>query len=159
MVDVRPIKIKERGTTPRKLLKTHNRVGKSAWRDTGRHFHSKMRDRRFTPQHARTANYTPRTRGYQKQKRARKGHNRPLEFSGETRRLVRTTSQTETSKGTKLRYAGARKLNFRHPNSKVRAALEFRRITAGEANQLARVWDQSYDAGINDETERETMTL
>lgn len=156
------IKITDRGPTPRKLLAVHNKASKAAWSQTGVRFHQDFRDLRFRPDHARRAGYYKRKgegqpfgsvkwkRSYMGQKYRKYGHQRPLEFSGETRRAIAsmpTLSSTSTS--TKVRYAGARKFNFRHPKSRINMAEEFRRILPDEANSLARTYDRQLNIGLN----------
>jgi hypothetical protein len=156
------VKITERGPTPRKMAAVHNRASKSAWADTGVHFHSDFRDLRFRPDHARRAGYIARkgermpfgsrqwARSYMGQKYRKFGHQRPLEFSGETRRAVASfPTLTSTSSGVKVRYSGARKFNFKHPKSQINMAEEFRRVLPQEANSLARTYDNRLDKGLN----------
>lgn len=156
------VKIRERGTTPRKMLTVHNKASKSAWAETGVRFHSDFRDLRFRVDHARRAGYLRRKgegmafgskawkRSYMGQKYRRFGHQRPLEFSGDTRRAVASMpTLTSTSSGVKVRYAGARAFNFKHPKSQINMAAEFRRIIPEEANSLARTYDNRLDKGLN----------
>lgn len=152
------IKVRERGATPKNLRKYYTRAAKEAWRDTAIEFHLHYRDKRFTQEHAREANYTRRKgelqpreskafrRSYTGRKLRLKGHTRPLEFSGKTRRAIRFYSRlTSTSKGGKVSYAGARVFNFRHPKSQVNMAVEFRRITPSEVVSLADFFNERLD--------------
>lgn len=140
------------------MRRDFNRASKAAWRDTAEYFHTHLRDKRFTEEHAREAGYTRRKgelqprgsksfrRSYTGQKLARKGHTRPLEFSGETRRALSSPpNYSSTSKGGRAAYSGAAKFNFRHPKSQIRMGEEFRRITEAESVDLARVFDQQLD--------------
>ena len=139
------VEFHERGPTPRRLRKSMTAAKKGSWFDTAAHWHTQFRKRRFTKAWARVARYTKRSRKYERRKEAIYGHKNPLEYTGETKRAVRQARITSTSKGNRIRYIGARKLNFRNPNSKVRAAEEFRRIPAGEARELAGVLNRRLD--------------
>lgn len=139
------------------MKRAYNAASKAAWYDVALRFHSEYRDKRFTEDHAREADYGRRkgelmSRGtsqfrksYTGRKLRIKGHTRPLEFSGETRRKVRMASISSTSKGGKAAYSGASKFNFKHPKSKIRMSEEFRRITAKEADQLGQYYDDRLD--------------
>jgi hypothetical protein len=84
------------------------------------------------------------------QKFKRFGHQRPLEFTGETRRAIASMpSVSSVSTGVKVRYAGANKFNFRHPKSKINMREEFTRVLTDEANSLARTYDRQLHAGLN----------
>jgi hypothetical protein len=120
-----------------------------------------MRDERFTKSHARKAHYKKR-RGeeaglsrqaffssYTGQKQRKFGHTRPLEFTGETRRLVKTANITSTSKGGKVRYPGARKFNFRNRYSSIRMSEEFRRLLPSEKTELAKEYDKTLNREMN----------
>lgn len=142
-----PVKfsIQERGATPRGMARRINGMKKRAWEDTGKFFHTEMRDNRFTHAHARAAGYSPRKPKYERRKRKKFGHTYPLQWSGRTRRDVREARISSTSKGAKVSYAGARVLNFRNPKSKVNAAVEFATVTQREADRLAEQYDTTLD--------------
>jgi hypothetical protein len=154
------ITIRERGPTPRNFKKAFNAASRESWLATGKTFHERFRDQRFSEEHAQEAGYFKRKgegmardskqfkRSYTGRKLAKFGHTRPLEFSGETRRLVRTASITSTSGGGRVAYPGARKFNFRHPKSRINMALEFRRVVPREASELAGVFDRDLDRGL-----------
>ena len=142
--------IRERGTVPRKMRKQHNAASKSSWLSTATLFHAEYRDRRFTESHAAKAGFYKRKRKYEQKKRRMFGHNRPNEFSGDTRAAVRTATVSATSKGGRIRYPGARKLNFKNPKSRIRPSVEFRHIIPEEEHELAYHYDQRYDAGMNE---------
>ena len=153
------IKIKERGAVPRKLRKVYTRGSKVAWFEAGKHFHADMRDERFTEEHARKARYVKRSDKYTRYKEKKFGHRNPLEFSGQTRRLVRTSRISSTSKGSKVRYPGARKFNFRNPNSPIHMQKEFRRLTADEKRRLAKEYDEVLNREMNADNTTTTRTL
>jgi hypothetical protein len=149
--------IRDRGNTPRGMKRAFNAASKAAWHDTAVEFHRNYRDKRFTPAHAAEAGYMSRkgeqiprgTKAFRQSYTGRKlrkfGHTNPLEYSGETRRKVRSASISSTSKGGKAAYAGASKFNFRHSRSKIRMSEEFQRITAREAESLGQFYDQRLD--------------
>jgi len=144
-----PVKfeIKTRGATPRSLRKATNAATKDSWQETGLFFHTDLSDARFSHKHATLAGFATRTKKYQSTKLKKFGHTNPLEFSGETRRRVRTANITATSKGVSVRYSGANKLNFRNPKARVpiNMADEFRRVTQPEATTLVGVFDRALD--------------
>jgi len=157
---IRAIVVKERGATPRNLRKAYTAGSKTSWATAGKWYHANRRDLRFTTSHARKAGYAPR-RGeepglsqrefwssYTGIKQRKWGHRRPLEFSGETRRLVRAVSVSSTSKSVRLGYAGARKFNFRNPHSQVQMADEFRRLTPDEPALIGKQYDIALDAEL-----------
>lgn len=164
------IRIRERGNVPRRMKKAFNASSKESWEDTAKYFHANLRDKRFTPEHARKAGYTAR-RG-ERMSRSQRGFNRtyygrklrsrfgggrgranPLEWTGRTRRNVRFARISSTSKGGKASYSGARVFNLRNANSRVNMAAEFRRITDDEITELADVYDRHLDQHLA-ETDR-----
>lgn len=153
------IHIKERGAVPRKLRKLHTKVSKEAWGSTGKLFHSEMRDKRFTEEHANVARYHKRTDKYTARKQKKFGHTRPLEFTGETRRLVRTANISATSKGSKVKYPGARKLNFRPKGGFIRMNQEFRKLTSAEKSEMGKHFDNELQSGMNADNNTETRAL
>lgn len=138
----------------RGMMKALTEAKREAWRAVGEHFHSTMRDKRFTTEHARKAGYYLRKgegmpqdskrwrASYTGRKFATHGHTRPLEFSGDTRRAVRTARITFTGNGTRIAYPGARTFNFRNKASRIRMNEEFRRVTREEQVELAGVFDR-----------------
>jgi hypothetical protein len=171
MTQTLKVRITERGAVPRRLSKVYTRESKASWYDTGKLFHGEMRDKRFTQEHARVARYVKRAgeeqglserafrRTYTGKKERKFGHRRPLEFSGETRRLVRTANISSTTKGASVRYPGARKFNFRNPHTTINKAKEFRHLTAAEKKTLAANYDDKLNAGLNRDNTTETRTV
>ena len=157
------IKIRERGPTPRSMRKVWTASSRTAFADTGEHFHDHYRDRRFTHSHARAAGYKrrkgegqpvgskSRKRSYTGRKESRYGHSRPLEFSGKTRDKIETAYKvTSTSKKGRVAYRGARVFNFRPPKSQINMAEEFRRLLPEEEVQLGQHYDSRLDAEMDD---------
>ncbi len=150
-------KIRERGNTPRGMKRAFGNASKAAWYLVAMLFHKEYRPKRFTHDHAVEAGYAKRkgeliprgTKAFRNSYTGRKlrmfGHTNPLEFSGDTKRNVRAASISSTRTGGKAAYAGASKFNFRHPKSKIRMNEEFTRITAREAEELGRYYDQQLD--------------
>jgi hypothetical protein len=151
-------KITDRGATPRKLRKHLTAAKLVAWQAAGDRFHNEFRDRRFTQSHGRKAGYAPRrgdaisptAKGWKRTYIGKKftlfGHRRPLEFTGEVRREVATKRMDVTTRSCVLRYPGARKLNFKHPNSVVRAADEFMRVLPSEVAEISLKIDRTITA-------------
>lgn len=144
----------------RKMKSAVNKALKQAWFDSARYFHDRFRDKRFTVEHARAAGYAPRKgeqsglsakaffKSYTGIKFKRFGHKNPLEFSGETRKAVRSyVSLSSTSKGGKASYPGARVFNFknRYSDPALNMNLEFRTILPNEAKEIASVIDAYMD--------------
>lgn len=156
------IRVRDRGNTPRGMKRAFNNASKQAWYDTAVYFHRHLRDKRFTPEHARKAGYSARKgqnlpRGSKRFKRSyfgRKllskfgggyGKADPLVWSGDTRRAVQRGNASSTSKGGKMAYAGARVFNYRLRKSRIRMNEEFRRFTPDEVIELANYYDNQLD--------------
>lgn len=149
--------IKSKGRGPRSVQTQVNATKRDAWLHTGEYFHGKLRDKRFTAEHAREAGYIRRrgegmaqgTKAFRASYTGRKlrlyGHTRPLEFTGETRRLVRQASIQVFSMRCQVRYAGARKFNFRNPKSQINMAEEFRRVTTSEIKELGEQFNNRFE--------------
>ncbi len=156
------VTIRDRGTVPRGMQKQFNAASTKAWFDVGVYFHQHLRDKRFTEEHARAVGYTRRkgeaiprgTKAFRKSYTGKKfsahGHTRPLEFTGETRRAMKTANVDAKTKGVKVKYAGARAFNFRHPKSQIRMTDEFRRLSTEEIQLLADVYDRQLDLYLNE---------
>lgn len=154
------VTIRERGPVPRRLRAAYRAARKAAWHEAGTLFHVTMRDNRFTSAHGRKAGYAPRRgesagltpgefwRSYTGQKLKKWRHTRPLEWSGETRRRVRACAISTTSKGCRVAYSGASKLNFRPRGGNINMADEFRRLIPDEIQRLAARYDRALDAAL-----------
>ena len=160
------MKVKEVGATPRRLAKAMTDAQKTSWNDTGVVYHSERRDLRFTDDHARKARYGPRQGerlprnsreyfiSYTGRKERLHGHTRKMEFSGQTRREVSQVRISVTSKGARLSYAGARKLNLRGRGQRVRPNEEFRRFTRDDEQVLIKAKDSSLEKELNNDNIR-----
>lgn len=145
---------------------------KNAWREAALYFHTELRERRFSKEHARKAGYAPRKgeesrisqksfwRSYTGRKLKKFGHTLPLEFTGRTRAAMRAATITATSKGASIKYSGARVFNFHNPLSDPRMDLnrEFRTILPEEANEMARIIEESMWT-VNESTDAEVLQL
>lgn len=151
------IGIRDRGPIGRGLKSAFNAASKTAWYAAALHFHTELRDRRFEEDHQRAAGFALRKgqgmakgskayrRSYTGRKEARFGHTRALEFTGETRKAVRSASISSTSNRGRAAYRGASKFSFRHPKSRIRMQDEFRRLLDSEIRELAEVYDRELD--------------
>lgn len=107
--------------------------------------------RRYLPLHfgnqaSARYGYTPRKgergsgrrfkRSYTGRKLAFLGHTRPLEFTGEGKRLALNGPQTVSATRDKVRIPLPRKFNLRNPKSQVRMADEIRAVTPGEIAEM-----------------------
>lgn len=161
---IRAIKLRERGATPRGMAKRLNAMKRESALTMARFFHTELVDNRFTEGHARRAGYARRSGKYTQRKQRLKGHRRPLEYSGQTRRKVRAKvrlSSTATSRRTsaKASYTGARKLSFRPKGGRINMQKEFRTITRDEAEQLAKVYDRELDQHLKRDNTSESRQL
>lgn len=74
-------------------------------------------------------------RSYVGQKKHKKGHNRPLEFSGESRSLTRLKNIRTTFNESRVILPSA--FNRRHEKSQIRMRDELTRVLPGEADEIA----------------------
>lgn len=153
------VTIKTRGAVPSEIRKAYTKGSKRAWAETAKKFHTDLRDKRFSEEHARTARYKKRTEKYLEAKQRKFGHTRPLEWSGETRRAVKTARITSTSSRGKAAYAGARKLNFRSGPNAPNMAKEFRHLTSADKKYLAKDYDANLNRELNADQTTSTRTL
>jgi len=149
------VKIKERGPVGRKMASSFRAALKESWNETGRSFAANNIPRRFTREHAKEANYSPRAGetmprnskmflgSYTGRKIRKFGHSDPFVWSGETRRNARSARLTSTGKGVRVSLPDARKLNY-NP----RYAAEFVRITAREGVEVGVVLDKALDSRL-----------
>lgn len=157
---IEAIVIKERGPTPRGLARERRKAQKQAWLETGKEFHSRLMPKRFTLEGAAELGYTKRkgelmprgSRGYRRSYTGRKerrfGHRLPMVYSGESRALARIRDVRATGNGARV-VIHARKLNLRHPKSRVRMAQEIRRVSSAEAKLIGRWYDGRLDTQLN----------
>ena len=171
---IEAITVRDRGVTPRGLARQMRKAQAEAWEDTGLEFQRSYVAARFTVKHAREAGYEKRKgdelawgskqwrRSYMGIKWARRRHQNPLEFTGETywATIKKSGSKLDAnSNRAQLTFVGARKLSFCHPKSKIRMQDEFRRITPREARELAKFYDGALDRILAANNDQTTTTL
>lgn len=156
------IAIRQREPLGRGLRRAFNEASKAAWQEAATHFHTKMSDKRFTPEHAAAAGYAlrrgqgldPNSKEFKRSYYGRKlrseagggrGRANPLVASGKARATVaRGPRVTTNSNRARISYSGL-PFNFRHPRSRVRMDQEFRRLIPAETQELAAVYDSALD--------------
>ena len=140
------------GAVPGKPLTTAalNRVKRPVWRSAGLLWHNEMRAAHFTVEGGRRLGYARRKgegesgkrfwHSYTGQKQKRKGHQRPLVWSGESERLSRERDVRATSTGARvvLHTPG---LNRRPKGGRINLREEMTRVTAEEHGKLVRHYD------------------
>lgn len=153
------IEIKSRGAVGRNMRRVMNNAQKAAWHETGKSYATNNVPKRFTPEFARIANYSPRSgqtlaRGskgfwssYFGRKLRKFGHADPFVFSGQTRRNARIASVSSTSKGTSVRLPGTGRINF-HP----KYAAEFRSIIPSVQTEIVKTLDDNLDRELKNAT-------
>lgn len=121
----------------------------------GRTWHRDMLAKHFSHAGAREYGYRPRKgmpgnphpqgfdRSYSGRKLRAMGHTRPLEYSGEGRRLARIQDIRVTSK--RVRVILPRKFNRRNPHSQIDMREELTTVSEGEERQLVYLADRHLD--------------
>lgn len=137
------ITVTERGATPRGFKRYHGEASKRSWHAVGVRWHSTMRSKHFTRAGFTEYGYAPRSRAYEARKRKKQGHNRPLEFSGESKRRSRFARIAATTKGSTVRFS-APALNLRPKGGRINLREEATRISAREAATLSKVWQERH---------------
>lgn len=152
------------GLAPRPGMKREfNEATRDSYAETAFWFHDEKTPNRFTKSHAEQAGYGKRKgenlprgsrayrRSYTGRKERVKGHTRPMVLSGDTERDVTRSrpSVTASKNGAILRYPKARKLNYRHPKSRLRPSEEFGRITSQEATEAGTQQDKHLQAELD----------
>lgn len=149
-MEIRAIKIRERGAVPRSLAKQHRQASRQAFQAIAEQHHRENTPRRFTKEHAIEAGYQKRAgeqlafgtkafwNSYTGRKLRKYGHTLPLVFSGQTRDRARMATITVTTNRGQLRYS-VQALNF---NPWTRA--EFVRLTQREVDALGQSYDTVY---------------
>ena len=163
-----------------------NQITRAAWNRAGIFWHTRMAPKHFTHAAYSEYDYTPRTGKYQKAKKRKYGHNLPLVFSGDSRRLaatqdvrpftgsVATVREFVSMSGSKIRWkerAGrvtggvrivihATGLN-RRPGIHARINLrdEMTRVSDREGRQIVKVLRSHYIKGIEAIRGQKTKTV
>ena len=157
------IKMHYRGAIPSVMKKRefNNTVLKPAWEAVGAYWHRHMLPKHFTEQGAREYHYAKRTRNYQKRKRREKGHNLPLVWSGESRRMSRTRNVKATFKGVKVlvRAPGLNRIRRSKSGKGINKRDELVRVTQREAGTLRDVWKRNVKMRIAGITTKRTERI
>lgn len=140
---------------------------KECWAELMIYWHTRMLPKHFTAKGASEYRYEKRQgergtqgnktfrRSYTGRKLREKGHTRPLVYSGATELLTRQRQVTSTSKGGRIRINVPAYIKFKLRHSKINMADELTRVSRGEEQELARVFDQILQRklrGVNDVT-------
>lgn len=114
-----------------------NAALKAAWYAVGKRWRRQFLPLHFTNKAERRYNYTPRAWNYERNKLRFLHHTRPLEFSGEGRKLATYQENIHVTRyGVIVRLP--RKFNLRHKKSPVRMADEIRATRPEELEDLAK---------------------
>jgi hypothetical protein len=175
--------IEERGAVPRRFRVVQNESSRAAWRAVGQMFHDTMRDKRFSKEHGLKAGYAKRRgeeagasgkafwKSYTGEKQKKWHHTRPLEWSGTTRRNVRSaryeTQATEygvagpgkRGGGIRIFYPGAQAFNFRPKGGRIHMRDEFTRLLKEEVDTLTREYERVYVDKWNADRRTTTMRI
>jgi hypothetical protein len=130
-----------RGADPGLPKRQFNNMKKACYGAIAQHWFEQYRPLHFRESAYSRYRFKARARDYVKRKRKRKGHNRPMVWSGESERLSRMARITSTNKGGKVAMS-ARKLNFRHPASVINMAEELRKVNKIEVKEIQKVFDK-----------------
>lgn len=136
------------GMGPRQF---RNEFIKPMYEEMGKWWLRVIRPKHFTTAGAREYQYTPRAgeRGssskmsfrnsYTGRKLRKKGHTRPLFFSGELEEKSRRGRFQHKRTMMLIRLTEARKANLRNPKSKIRMGDELTRVSPGDSKELIRL--------------------
>jgi len=132
-----------------------NQIIREAWVAVGKFWHREQRPRHFTTRGAKEYGYAPRKgeagnphpKGFWASYTGRKvrqfGHRRPLEYTGELRRMTRArrivTTATSNRSTLRIQMPQARKANLRHPKSKINMREELTTVSRRDAEADVKV--------------------
>ncbi|QDV87405.1 hypothetical protein [Planctomycetes bacterium TBK1r] len=157
-------KIRFQGNPVKALRDRVGLAATKAYQETGDVFHRDHKDDRFTETHAKKAGFLPRSgsaldrlskdfrKSYTGRKLRLKGHTRPLEFTGKTRRSTESHRIDAVSsiltdgdgKGeVQVSYPQAKGFNRKSRHTDIDMRDEFQRVTAAEQQQLGKVFKKS----------------
>jgi hypothetical protein len=125
-----------------------NSVLRDGFEYIGKYWHRNFRAKKFTQAAYSEYGYTPRKRGYNRNKMQKLGHTRPLEFTGASKLLSENKTVTATKNGVKVAMP-VRAFNFRAKNSQVNMRKEFTTISQAEETKLNQVMEQQVVKKIN----------
>ena len=101
----------------------------------GEHWHKKFRKRHFETSAFDRYRYTKRSKKYNRLKKRKLGHTKPLVFTGVSQRLSQGKTIRETPKKVDV-VMPTRAFNFKPPNSQVMMRDEFTQISQDEAREI-----------------------
>jgi len=133
---------------PRISKREINREVKTAYKGMATTWHQRFRDKHFRSTAFNEYGYPSRSRKYEDFKKRVAGHKRPLEFSGESRRLSKSKRIQATSKGASV-VMPVRAFNFRPKGSRVDMRKEFTTVTEREQSTLERQEEQKLTRRLN----------
>lgn len=131
---------------------------KAAWRKVGEYWHENFRLEHFKNSAMSRYNYTPR-RGesgsgfgfkgsYTKGKMKKFGHTKPLVYTGQSMHATALRDIRPRHDGVKI-HLHAPLFNFRPKGGRIDLNLEMTALTAGEVEQLSRVFNEHLQAEID----------
>lgn len=128
--------------SPEHTLAVLNKSVKHALNIVGHHWHSKILPRHFETSAVAKYGYQKRTKKYQIRKARQKGHQRPLEFSGQLKEAVlRRARIISTSKRVKVHLKGPKYL-WKYQANQPDKARELTATTESEVKELADVLER-----------------
>lgn len=150
--------VTQSGTTPEIAARAMQRLMKAALGKLAAHHHHLYMAKHFTVAGGREYGYKPRQgegksgkefwRSYCGQKKRKKGHQRPLVFSGESETLARIMDIRADSKRARI-VQHARGLNRRNPNSAIRMNEEIRAISDKEVRADVELFAEIFQDGLS----------
>lgn len=132
--------IEYKGLHPGNTVRELKRAIKFANFKTVEAWHESFLPEHFTTGAVRKYGYTPRDAPYMRRKAKRRGHQRPLEYTGEGKRnATRQIVVSGTSKGAKGRLPGTQVFNFKRSAASPDMRAELLATTKAEEKTLAEV--------------------
>jgi len=143
--------------SPEATLAELRRAVKPALQDAVKEWHHKFLRRHFFESATTRYGYKARSAKYEQRKQRRKGHTRPLVWSGDMRRmLLRSITLSGTSKRARGKLMGPKYLYQYHKNrDEVHKADEITAVTTDEVTGLAHLVDKNITARLNAITKTE----
>lgn len=143
----------ETGPTPKHLARHHRRIMRESLGQAAAFYHQRFMPKHFTHAGAREYGYKRRKgegktgrafwRSYTGQKKLRKGHTRPLDWSGASRLLAKIRDITATYRRARIKQH-ARGLNRRNPKSDIDMREEIRSTSPAEDTATRREFSRNY---------------
>lgn len=136
---------------PKAMAKELRHAKKAELGRVGQLWHDKMAPKHFSQQATARYGYQKRKKGYTIRKAKRKGHTRPLEYTGDMKRQVlRAARITSTSRGARVVMKGPRYLYaYRKDQSQPHKAEEITATTRAERDVLAALYDRRMTRRLN----------